>query len=59
MRKIVLFIVVLLFSSSSLATKIKPTPLNELIEKSDYILIGTVKDVKIFNKMVKRRNGLV
>ncbi len=61
MNKIVLFVVVLFFSSSSLATKIKPTPLIELISKSDYVLVGTVKDVKLFNKNGKEKKwfGLV
>lgn len=61
MSKIVFFIVILFFSNSSLATKIKPMPLNELIEKSDYVLIGTVKDIKIFNKNGKEKKwfGLV
>jgi hypothetical protein len=61
MKKLIFFIVVIFFSSSSFATKIKPTPINELIDKSDYVLIGTVKEIKLFNEKGKEKRwfGLV
>lgn len=50
-----LLVFFLFFSDLSFATKIDPTPLNELARQSDYVLVGTVKEVKLFNKNGKEK----
>lgn len=53
--KNILFFMAMLISGSTFATKIVETPLNELVKKSDYVLVGTVKDIKLFNKNGKEK----
>ena len=47
-NKITLFII--LTTMLVYATKIIPTPLDELVNESDFILVGKVVDVRMFNK---------
>lgn len=55
MKKIGVFIATLLLSSVALATKIQPVSTDDLVHQADYVLVGTVKDVKLFNEKGKEK----